>query len=197
MMRVYLDDRLLEGAGSTLGAALATARAGASGRLIVDVLADGRPVPPEHLEAPPPTSPYAGELRLATADPRGLASRALRDASGELTRSAPAYARAGELVQAGKMQQALETLKDSLPAWEIVQQTASACLSIDGLLGEERRRRVETSLEALAKHLRQIKESLNAGDWSTLADALLYDSGALIGNWTALLDTLATDLERA
>lgn len=196
-MRVYLDDRLLEGAGSTLGAALETARAGAKGRLIVDVLADGRPVPSEHLDNPPAHSPYAGELRLATADPRALASRALREAREELHRSGAAHTTAGELVQSGKTQQALESLVTALSAWETVQRTASACIAIDSLLAPASRSSVESASGELTKHLEQIKRSLNGGDWSTLADVLLYDSGALIGRWTTLLDTLANETERA
>lgn len=197
MMRVYLDDRLLEGAGSTLGAALETARAGAKGRLIVDVLADGRRVPNEHLDSPPATSPYASELRLATADPRALASRALREASGELKGSVSAHTTAGELVQAGKTQDALAALVKALSAWETVQRTASACVAIESLVAPASRGGVELATNELTGHLEQIKKSLNSGDWSTLADVLLYDSGALIERWTKLLETLATDMERA
>ena len=197
MMRVYLDDRLLEGAGSTLGAALETARAGAKGRLIVDVLADGRPVPNEHLDNPPAHSPYAGELRLATADPRALAAYALREAGDELKRSESAHTQAGELVQSGKTQEALAALVTALTAWETVQRTASACVAIDALMAPASRNGVERATTELTEHLEQIKKSLHAGDWSTLADALLYDSGALIGRWTTLLDGMATELERA
>lgn len=197
MMRVYLDNRLLEDAGSTLGAALDSARAGAKGRLIVDVLADGRPVPVKDLDRPPTHSPYAGELRLTTADPRKLAAHALREAGDELKKSEPSHARAGELVQAGKTQDALAALVEALSAWETVQRTASACVAIDALVAPASRSGVESATAELTTHLEQIKKSLHAGDWSTLGDALLYDSSELISRWMKLLDGMATELERA
>ena len=83
-MQVYLDDTPLDTAATTLEDALRIGRerAESQGRIIIDARADGAPIPDAHLASPAlaERTPYAGEIRLVSEEPRALVRAALTDA---------------------------------------------------------------------------------------------------------------------
>jgi hypothetical protein len=150
-MKVYLDDQPLAVDTGTLGGALKAIRAAAGGRLVVELLADGRPVADADMDAPPLRHPYASELRATSADPADLASAALREAEGQLRSQDAGRARAADLIQSGRTTEALESLSGVLGAWDTAHRTPEQCW---GLTDPTLRERLE-DIPALVKHLVQ------------------------------------------
>lgn len=195
MMRVYLDGALLDHAGDSLASALDAVRTSAGHRLVIDLLADGRPVPAEHLDTPPATTPYAHELRATTADPRLLAYEALHEVADLLRVGNTSATQAAELIQSGKTEQAMSSLTQALTPWEATNQTVNLCLQLPVVGEATKRLGVDQAAIELARRLSEIKSALERSDWPTLSDVLAYDMPELTKQWTTLLTTLARELK--
>ncbi|HVZ94665.1 MAG TPA: hypothetical protein VG797_09160, partial [Phycisphaerales bacterium] len=192
-----LDGQLIEPAVSTLGEALDAARRRTQGRLIIEVLADGSPVPSAHLDQPPATAPYAGDLRLTTADTATLVKGALLDAADLIGHARETQEQAARLIHAGRIQEAMAEMESILQAWAMAhgalklarEARASGAISSDTSNGAD-----ENDLMRL---LTEVRRALANRDWSALADALEYDLGEQASNWgsrlTAIADRITVD----
>lgn len=195
-MRTYLDGSLLDGAGSTLGSALVAVREKAGSRLVVHVEIDGVAVPADDLTNPPTRQPYGGELRITTADAGDLLRDSLMYASGALRDLAPRQREAAEMIQMSKTSDAMGVLGDVLRSWEQAKQV----LQLAGTLGVSMptsEQSPEGAIGELARHLEELKRSLRAEDWSSLADVLAYDLPPLSDRWSAMLGELAISCSAA
>lgn len=177
-MRVYMDGRELECASGTLEAALAAGRRAAGDRLIIEVRADGFEVPATDIDDPPTRAPYASRLDFTSSDTDELVRGVLADATDALDAVGSRHARAAEQIRGGQIDQALLTLGEVLRTWAEVRsamELASQLKSPASGPAAENRAQLTPVLAGLAERLAEVKRSLVASDWSSLADVLAYD----------------------
>lgn len=198
-MRVLLDDAPLLTDAGTLGEALDRGRAEAEsrGRVIVEVLADGVPTPPEDLsDAAALARPSAtGELRLVSADPRDLVATTFRDASAALMDLVETQQSLARRIQTGQSQQATQMLGEVFEVWDAVRQAleqGSAMVALD--LNEDEV--VADLVASLSDRLRAVVRAVEANDWSSLADELEFDLCEQAERWSAKFESMSTSLTR-
>ncbi len=176
-MRVYLDGKLIDESGSTLDRAIEAARTHAGARMLVQALADGKPVPATDLDHPPASVPYASELAFASADPISLLSDAFRDAAELLLEVKEQQRVTAELLQSGKVDEAVAGIGEILETWRTVKEAIVLSLRASpadqyhgGGQGE-----LPSTIEGLASALGEIKRAMTAQDWASLSDCLAFD----------------------
>jgi hypothetical protein len=184
-MKVYLDGTPLTDPGETLGQVLDAARGSAGERLIVEVLADGTPVPAEHIRTPPPDAPYASEMHLTTADPGMMLRFTMQEVADALDRSAAAHEQTAELLQQGDTVNAMQHMGALLEVWGQLTHT----VNIVRELTEGSDIAPDAEVAQLNTHLQQLKEALTSEDLSGLADVLAYDMPPLAQAWATRLRT--------
>lgn len=191
-MQVYLDEAPIGEGVTTLAEAIEIGRAAAleSGRIIVEVRADGKRVPDASLgdEDALTREGFAGEVRLVSEDPRALVRSAMTDAACALGRLRATQAQAAELIHAGRIESAVEELRAILTCWEQAKLTMEQSAELVGPLpiDEEGMRGLAGSL---SERLRSVRQCLEAQDWSSLADELEFDLDETADRWrTALLE---------
>ncbi|MBL8763434.1 MAG: hypothetical protein JNM07_04110 [Phycisphaerae bacterium] len=200
-MNVTLDDRPLGILQPTLAHALEAARrdAGGRGRVIVEALLDGRPLADRQLSAPDSEPRPASELRFTSADPRALVRDGLRDAAEALDRVRDTQRRAAELLQCGRVTEAIRELPEVLSAWEAARtMLADGCsllsLDVDAIPSSDGAGRPGARASSLGAHLRAATSAVGAQDWARLADLLAYDLDQEAERWRSLLESFARSL---
>lgn len=176
-MRVFLDGRLIDERGTTLGAALDRARAIAPGRLLVEVLADGRSVRAEHLDNPPSESPYAERLEMRSEEAGVLIVEALRGAAEALGEIRRRQDHAADLIHSGRVGEAVAEMASVLELWESIRSAIDLSLRAGGPAGYDERahRELVSVMEELASSLGEVRRALAGQDWAGLADLLGWD----------------------
>lgn len=190
-MRIMIDGsaspKELTGESATLLAALAAAREQAGERLIIEVRADGIPIPARDLEDPPEDAPYAEEISFQTADRAQLIREALAEVDAALATIGGQQESVAEKLQTGKTAEAMKDLGTVLQTWDGVQQMAATLASteISGGSLEEEAAAAELSevSAALLKVLHGVHQAVLSEDWSTLADILSFDLSDLAARW--------------
>lgn len=195
-MKATIDGRPLEGAGETLSSALAAALDNASGRLIVEALADGTPVPREHLESPPDRAPYAELIEFVTAEPLALIKMTLYEAADELDEVLDQQGKAGELVQSGQVENAMPLTAQVIEGWQRVRHAVELAAGT-GLLDPDQVGGELTTLTCdLAALLVELRKALETQDWVGVSDILAYDLGDQARSWRTWLSSSAEALPR-
>jgi len=205
-MKALLDGKSLAADRETLAGVVeaGTARAGESGRVIVEVWVDGEVVSSELLADPPETDLTGREVLLTSAEPRGLVSETLRDASDVLGQTRQGQVECAELIQQGALEEAFQRLPRLLQEWQMVQEVliGSARLlgePVDELApgggGEEGEAGIEKAIETLGNLLQEVKGALGREDWAALSDVLAYDLNEAAGEWCDMLDGIAARVE--
>jgi leucyl aminopeptidase (aminopeptidase T) len=199
-MQVYLDDRKIQPDRATFAAGLRAGvdEAARAGRVIVEVYLDGSVVADTILESPPEED-LGTELRLTSVEPRSLVRVTLLDAREALDTARDDQRRAAELIQSGKVEEALAPLSAAIQTWqavrEAVEKTAAlARVPLDSLSfpgGATATDRVVDVVGGLTGRLEEIKRCLASEDWSALADALAYDMDEQAVRWQKLLAGMA------
>lgn len=176
-MRVFLDGRLIDERGTTLGAALDRARAIAPGRLLVEVLADGRTVSAAHLDSPPPGSPFAERLEIRSEEAGVLISEALRGAAETLGEIQRRQGHVAGLIQRGRVGEAVRDMASVFDLWESIRSAIDLSLRAGGPVGYDERmhRELVSVMEELASSLSEVRRALAGEDWAGLADLLGWD----------------------
>lgn len=199
-MRVFLDDQPIPIATPTLAAALAAVRESAErgGRIVVEVFRNGQPVPQAILERPSEEPDTDAEVRCASADPRLLVADSLRQAAQELAASRESHAAAAKAIQTSRLEEAMPHLSSAMATWT---QVHAAVTTGAELLGLDPSQPITPGGPALAESVRQlstrlaeVKRTLQAQDWSGLADSMAYDLPELIDHWGRLLTALADEV---
>ena len=198
-MRVFLDNAPLETepSGRTLADALAAVQAEAGARLIVEVHADGEPVPADHLTDPPDTNPHCDELTCVSADRAAIVRVSLGEAADLLGTLSEKYPEIVEQIQVGKTQEGLASLSNVFVVWQSIEQTIQSATRVDGVTfapsnGDDSvDRLINSAVEQLATMLRELKEAVVAGDFTTVADVIEYDLAQLNLDWQRRLNRLA------
>lgn len=178
-MQVYLDGKPLAIVGQTLSHAIKAALKSAGDRMIIEAMADGQVVPPEHLESPPGQAPYAGEVRFRSADRASLARVASHDAADTLEQVRSIQRAAADHVRSGQVDVALRALGGALEGWSQVRSaielmSGSGMLVMPGEAGSSEKA-LEAQLQELAVSLSELKRSIAQSDWSALGDVLAFD----------------------
>lgn len=198
-MRVFLDNAPLESdvASGTLADALEAVQVEAGTRLIVEVNADGTPVPADHLSNPPATSPYCDELTCVSADRAAIVRVSFGEAADLLGSMSEQYGSIVELIQVGKTQDGLHALSEIFMVWQSIEQTLQNGRRIDGISFESSTSdgsiegMLDGTVAELAAVLREIKDAVVSGDFTTVADIVEHDLGQLSTDWQNLLNRLA------
>lgn len=194
-MQVFLDDKPVVVSGQSLGDALAAVTTQAGSRLVIEALADGAPVPDDHLENPPEAAPYAGELRFRSADRAAIARHALHEAADALERVRSSQRDAAEFVRAGDVREALAALGPALEGWQHVR-SAIDTLAEGGFIALAAHAAgapsLEDHLQKLAEALTELKRAISHADWAALGDVLAYDLDEQAEQIGAQLRALAT-----
>jgi len=191
-MRVTLDDHPCASKAGSVGEAIAEAAVAAEqrGRIVVEVIVDGRPWTDLHLGADPTD---ARDVSIVTADLRDLVRETLSDSSAALAEADVMQRRAAELIQGNRGPAALAELTEAIGIWAAVREAivkASEAMSIDLdelRLGDDSIHQVLTRLTA---QLRAVRSALQADDPVGLSDTLLYDMPEVVGEWRELLEVL-------
>jgi hypothetical protein len=185
-MQAFLDDAPLALERDTFAGALEAAKESARrrGRVVSAVFLDGSPVRPAILQSPPET-PLGREVRVLSEDAPGAAVAAgggLQDALAALDEATTMQARAAELIQTARLEEALRPLASAIQAWQTMQQAAVRELS-----WAEGSEALTAMLSDLAAKLRGVHSALRRQDWSALSDALAYDMKEQAEAWRMLI----------
>jgi hypothetical protein len=195
-MRAFLDDAPLSTEHPTLAAALraGAARACQSGRIVVEVYIDGQMATEAAIDQPS-NEPTTSEVRLISVDPRELVHQTLLDCIEALDAANAEQLRCAALVQAGKIEEALEPLSQAIGTWQAVRDAVERSTSL--VLGREPGdiQDLRPLLDDLSVQLEAIRSALAREDWSALADTLAYDMPEQVDAWSAALTGLAERLK--
>ncbi|TVQ63224.1 MAG: hypothetical protein EA378_02750 [Phycisphaerales bacterium] len=204
-MRVLLDGAELTVESASLRSALeaAAAAAAANGRVIVEVEADGSPVPADDLASPSSEPMQAGELQMTSADPRSLVAVTLHDAGDAVAQLREGQARAAEAVQSGKIEDALATLAQVLGVWQAAHdavEKGAALLGIDLdamrlTLPSGANETVGPRVQSLAAKLGELKRAVTDQDWTALSDTLAYDLDEESVAWAGMLHAMGDQIQ--
>jgi hypothetical protein len=196
-MRVLLDDRPIAVEPLTIARAIDVAResASAEGRIVIEVLGDGRSVDQALLDAPPADTAGFAELKLVTADPGAFVSVTLSDTHELLDAAAAAHQSAADLLMAGSREDAITPLREALESWAVVRDVVEKSASLIGV--DPRTVATESGsgsavIDGLTARLTDIKQALVQQDDAALSDVLAYDMPEQVEHWRALLRSLET-----
>lgn len=203
-MEVILDNKPLRPQ-PTLAAALRSGvdEAARAGRVVVEALLDGAAIADDVLERPPEEA-IGSELRLTSVEPRALVRVTLMDASDALERAAEEQRHCGELIQSGRVEEAMAPLSSALQTWQTVRDAVEKCAGLlpgplndlefpGGARGSDR---LIALISSLTRHLEEVKRALGTEDWSALADVVAYDLTDEAQRWRSLLDAISGGLRQ-
>jgi hypothetical protein len=198
-MQVLLDDQPLSMDPPTLAAAVRGAQqiARARGRIIVEASADGNLISDDLLANPSDEPVRIATLSIRSAEPRALVSFTLADAADALSHVAEDHDRVGREIQAGRTQDALGKLGDSIATWQavcdILNKSASLLkIDLDSIdVGDGDSTPLSARFKIMLERLASIKTALETQDFSALSDVLLYDMAPLARQWSATLGAIA------
>lgn len=192
-MRVMLDQTVCDVRADSVESAIAAAAqmAEARGRMIVEVLVDGR-IWTHDEPASESATKACDEIQLTSADPADLVCQTFDQASEALREADALQQSAAELIQADQSPQAMAKLGEALAIWQSVQQAVSMGADVAGLdLDKEiAAASMEGVIERLNQHLEAIRIALENSDPVGLADTLLYDLPEVNVQWRGLLESL-------
>lgn len=179
----------------------AAARAEEHGRMIVEAIADGKPLDDSALARPDNVQREILELRLTSVEPKELVRSTLLGAEDALEQAKADQYSAAEMIQAGQLDEARDPLASMLETWQAVREVVtrgSQVLKVDldrvdlarvsgGRLGG----RVSDRSHELFSTLDDLKSALAREDWSAVGDSLAYDFDELVNSWQVMLRSLA------
>lgn len=193
-MQLWIDDTQLENAQSIESAfELARKHAEESGRLIIDIQADGHPIDDSLLDEPPTDTAGILELKLTTTDIVAFLVETIHSAKEALALTRQDQNSAADQIRSGDLEPAIVSLKAVLEGWhavrDVVEQTAAlGDIEIQTLVVADSTG--AACIDSLSKALQEIRTQLEKQDWSSLGDALDCDLDEEATRWNALLDAM-------
>jgi hypothetical protein len=193
-MRITLDEHPCDVHADSVEQAIAAAAALAetNGRMIVEVIVDGKALTQLAGEELANT---AREIHLTSADPVELVCQTFTDA-GEALRDADRLQQsAAELIQSDRIPAAMEKLGEAFAIWSSVQQAVTMGAEVIGFDLEAELPGLQTTslndaVEQLNTQLRVIEQALKTNDPVGLSDTLLYDLPQTVVVWRGLMESL-------
>ncbi len=172
-----------------------------SGRMIVEVRVDGRPLTDSDFDQlASQTDIDADEIQLLTANPYDLALSALSETTQSLNELETAHKSAADFLSADETQKALDIIQNILKTWQnatlSVQASAELLnISLDTLsVNDNPANRI---IDSLKERLAQLREQLIASDFIGLADTLAYEMDETVTEWTQLIQSLSNQVQGA
>lgn len=205
-MQVLVDNTPVKIDRPTLGAAFDAARAHADSarRVVVGAWLNGEAIEDERLESPGEEPITGSEVRFVTANPFALVRETMLDVAESLHGARQAQGAAAQLIQLGRMDEALEHLSSALKTWDMVRQVVMHGAGLLGLPldtvrvnlpadqgGEDGPVVVAACIDALSKDLQALRQAMVAKDWTGLADSLGHEMQREADRWRPLLVGLA------
>ncbi len=199
-MAVYIDDQRVELDGEHLSGVLAAAREylRPSGRLIVEISVDGRPVVGEQLETQAELSVTASEVRLASAAPSELVCSALADARCALAQARDLQMEAAELLQQDQTQPAMQKVAAAVALWQQAHEVVVRSLRVTEIPLDELQvdgRPSRELVQELIDQLKHVRQLVTDADAIGLADALAYEWPQTLEAWDRLIEQLIERLQ--
>ncbi len=198
-MRVILDGQCVVEQADSLKDALEAAsdRADELGRLILEVNADGEPLPPQSLETPEEHSGAIDELALVSADPQAFALNILHESADAVDQTLKLQVDAADKMEQGEPKDAFEALSAGLSMWDMVQQAIARTREIAPPADAQVAARVDDHITQLRDQLLAVRNSIESQDWASLCDTLRFDLAELGASWSSLLREWADGLPRS
>jgi hypothetical protein len=205
-MRVLLDDTQIEIDRPTLACALETGvgRAQQAGRVVIEIKLDGVALTDEQLAEPSDEETPGAEVVMTSAEPVELMRATLLDGRHALAETIPLQKEAAKLLHAGQTKDALQAVGETLGLWQAVQQVVQQAVTVVGQTPHSLTLEppepgqdpipLAQRIEELAQTLIEIRDSMRAGDFTRLADALEYDLVERAELWQLLLHNFAAAL---
>lgn len=195
-MRVYLDDECVSEQSTGLAAGLRAAvdQAQTRGRIVIEVHADGEPLPGESLDDPDSHSAPIGELRLKSAPPRTFLKMTLHEAADALEQAERAQKEAADLLERGDAKSGFDRLGVAFVLWDAARDVLSKSQQILGIDLDTLRQdppSVADSVASLCRTLDAARDSIGKEDWATLSDLLRFDLAEEGARWREMLRDLA------
>lgn len=210
-MRVLLDAAELPPASSIAqGLRAAAETAERNGRIVIEVHADGVPVPEDQIEHLDQREGQISELKLVTADPKSLVRVSFLDAADMLERAIQSQNAAAELLHEARFDDAMRNVGLAVSVWQMVQDVVAKGAAVLGLpldqievviseraTGlEQKAVPITRATEDLSVSLRNFRAAMESEDWSALADVLQFELGAHAETWKSVLRALAEHAAR-
>ena len=200
-MAIYLDDQPTELTGATLTEILASASEGlaADGRVVVEVMVDGKVIAGDALGDHQNATLGDAEVRLTSADPKALAVSTLTQVREQLPLAGALHEQAAEQLQADNPTEALQHIAEAIDIW---MQTQEAVLGSAGVVGLELDavkvdgEPMSAFTEELIQQLHGLKDLITSKDTVALADTLAYEWPAIVQRWDELIETLIAEIEK-
>lgn len=192
-VRVLLDGEPIPASFASFADAIAgaAARAEASGRLITDVLIDGRPATDGELQNPAALVEPPGEVSLTSARPRDLVRATLLHAVDALDQIDADHQAAAHCIARGELDEAVEPLQSALQTWDAVRQALAHGATLSDLPpGASATLGLGRLTHDLANNLQELRDALSRQDWSEVADLLLDELTQSAARWRASLTEL-------
>jgi len=199
-MRVWIDSTELE-ATDSVSDALDRARAHSedSGRLIIDIQADGETIDDAMLDNPPEDNAGIDELRLTTTDPVAFLVETFLSARESLTLVRDDQGSVADYLRTGDLEPAIVSLNAVLTGWQAVGDVVShsaELAQIDLANFEFNGTTAHVCITKLGEALTEIRTNISAQDWSALGDSIEYDLDELAQQWDALLSALTQRVQQ-
>ena len=198
-MAIHLDSEPFHFVGGDLGAVLdaANRRVKADGRVIVEVKVGQRTLVGESLQAARTENVTGQEVQLISADPSDLALSTLREVRQLLEEAKKNFHAAAKAFQTDEGATGMSRLGKAMDIWH---QLPTAILHSAGLLNINLDElppelSIQAASQGLANQLRLLRESVQANDTVTLADALAYEWPHTADLWDRILVALINRIE--
>lgn len=202
-MQVYLDGQPLAVERATLASGLRAASEAAQkrGRVVVEVYVDGSLVS-DTILSDPPDEVLGREMKTVSVEPRLLVRETLLDAAEALDRAGQEQVDAADEIQSGRVEGAMPLLQSAILKWQAVRDAVEKSASLleiplNSRVAGPGDRNLGQVVDGLAASLTDVRRSLEAEDWSGLADLLAYDMTEQVRSWQDMLRSLADGLRKA
>lgn len=198
-MEIFIDSEPVALTCDDLEAALEAANEhlAPTGRIIVEVEADGHTLTGEDLEKQRSTGGAPTRLNLQSADPRDLVIEALEQVREGLSEAQRHQVEAAESLQRDDAAQAMDKIRVAVDRWQdlqrVVVQTGSLVRRDIGAI-RVADGSVEDAVVALADRLRDLSALLTTGDTVALADELMYVWPGICEQWERTLEAIITEV---
>lgn len=201
-MRLLVDDKAVTLERPTLAAAIAAgaAHAEAMGRIVVEIKADGVTLADRDIESAPDVPGTFQQVSVETASKAELGANVLEAAASALSDLVSAQRFVADQILATKLEPAMNALKEVLDVWQGVRGgTEQVCIMLATDLptlgaGVGKAEEAGAIVGRTAATLSEVMRSVQAQDWSTLADVMTDELSDLARAWQELLGAIASGL---
>lgn len=168
-----------------------------SGRVVIEVKVDGTPVTGSALDDDRPTA-ASSDIRVYSARPSDLVVGILEDVRNQLDASQQMQQQAAEHLQQDQPAKAMDLVKQSINGWLQAQQAVGQSAQLLQLDLQAIRVDDQSVIERMAEliaSLTELKDTVVANDFVTLADALQYEWPEITDRWNTAIGAIIKHVE--